>query len=213
MSQTIIFAFDKEGNSEEYGYTKNAWRGAMAVWDIMGKRHLGVGVSLFNESAMKQIWGLMDDKRVPMNERIVMGTTLDRCLVRNDEIPKVIEAFKDFEGETSLKEQADILQEIYDSGDFTAVGWHQTADDVITAMAAHLTVLSFAGQNTGGMDIRERSGRKNNTMRDVLISIPTLAYKDWRIFFNFGDEDEEDRAVRSLRKEFPYRDDVEKVKR
>ena len=90
---------------------------------------------------------------------------------------------------------------------------NQTADDVITAMAAHLTVLSFAGQNTGGMDIRERSGRKNNTMRDVLISIPTLAYKDWRIFFNFGDEDEEDRAVRHLRKEFPYRDDVEKVKR
>ena len=50
-------------------------------------------------------------------------------------------------------------------------------------------------------------------MRDVLISIPTLAYKDWRIFFNFGDEDEEDRAVRNMRKEFPYSDDVEKVKR
>ena len=126
MSQTIIFAFDKEGNSEEYGYTKNAWRSALAVWNIMGKRHLGIGVSL-NESAMKQIWDLMDDKRVPMNERIVMGTTLDRCLVRNDEIPKVIEAFKDFEGETSLKEQADILQEIYGSGDYTAVGWRQNS--------------------------------------------------------------------------------------
>lgn len=50
-------------------------------------------------------------------------------------------------------------------------------------------------------------------MRDVLISIPTLAYKDWRVFFNFGDEDEEERAVRHLRKEFPYRDDVEKVNR
>ena len=51
------------------------------------------------------------------------------------------------------------------------------------------------------------------SMRDVLISIPTLAYKDWRIFFNFEDEDEEDRVVRNMRKEFPYRDDVEKVKR
>ena len=50
-------------------------------------------------------------------------------------------------------------------------------------------------------------------MRDVLISIPTLAYKDWRIFFDFGDEYEEERAVRSMHKEFPYRDDVEKVKR
>lgn len=46
-------------------------------------------------------------------------------------------------------------------------------------------------------------------MRDVLISIPTLAYKDWRV----GDEDEEDKTVRNMRKEFPYRNDVEKVKR
>ena len=30
-------------------------------------------------------------------------------------------------GETSLKEQADILQEIYDSGDYTAVGWNQNS--------------------------------------------------------------------------------------
>lgn len=50
-------------------------------------------------------------------------------------------------------------------------------------------------------------------MRDVLISIPTLAYKDWRVLLNFGDEDEEDKTVRNMRKEFPYRDDVEKVKR
>ena len=126
MSQTIIFAFDKEGNSEEYGYTKNAWRSALAVWNIIGKRHLGIGISL-NESAMKQIWDLMDDKRVPINERIVMGTTLDRCLVRNGEIPKVIEAFRSFDGDTSLEEQADILQDIYDSGDYIAVGWHQNS--------------------------------------------------------------------------------------
>lgn len=127
MSQTIIFAFDRDGNSEEYGYTKNAWRGAMAVWDIMGKRHLGIWASILNELAMQKIWDLMDDKKVPMNERIVMGTTLDRCLVKNEDIPKVITAFREFDGDTSLKEQADILQEIYDSGDYVAVGWHQNS--------------------------------------------------------------------------------------
>ena len=127
MSQTIIFAFDKDGNSEEYGHTNNAWRGCMAVWDIMGKRHLGIGATIFNETAMKRIWNLMGDKKVPINERIVMATTLDRCLVRNDEIPKVIEAFRNFDGETSIKEQADILREIYDSGDYTAIGWHQNS--------------------------------------------------------------------------------------
>lgn len=33
----------------------------------------------------------------------------------------------------------------------------QTADDAITAIVAHLIVLSFAGRNTGGMGIREWS--------------------------------------------------------
>lgn len=127
MSQTIIFAFDKDGASREYGYTKNSWRGAWAVWDIMGKRHLGIGASIINESAMQKIWDLMDDKRVPMNERIVMGTTFDRCLAKNEDIPKVIKAFREFDGDTSLKEQADILQEIYDTGDYMAVGWHQNS--------------------------------------------------------------------------------------
>lgn len=127
MSQTIIFAFNKDGNSEEYGYTKNSWRGCMAVWDIMGKRYLGIGASIFDELSIKKIWNLIDDKKVPMNERIVMGTTFDWCLVRSKEIPKVIEAFRSFEGETSLNKQADILQNIYDSGNYMAVGWHQNS--------------------------------------------------------------------------------------
>ena len=33
----------------------------------------------------------------------------------------------------------------------------QTVDDVIIAMAAHLTAPRFADKNTGGMDIRERN--------------------------------------------------------
>ena len=91
---------------------------------------------------------------------------------------------------------------------------NQIADDVTTVIwTVSIFVLIRVGRNMGGMDIRERSGRKNNTMRDVLISIPTLSYKDWRIFFNFGNEDEEDKAVRNLRREFPHRDNVEKVKR
>ena len=50
-------------------------------------------------------------------------------------------------------------------------------------------------------------------MRDVLISIPVLAYKDWKVYFDFNDEFEEERAQREYRKEFPYQYDGEKVKR
>lgn len=40
MSQTELFAFDAQGYAYPCGETPNAWRGAMAVWDILEQRHL-----------------------------------------------------------------------------------------------------------------------------------------------------------------------------
>ena len=36
-------------------------------------------------------------------------------------------AFRNFDGETSLKEQADVLEELYQDDDCIAVGWHQNS--------------------------------------------------------------------------------------
>ena len=40
MSYTEIFAFNKEGNAYMAGMARNAWRGAMTIWNIMEERHL-----------------------------------------------------------------------------------------------------------------------------------------------------------------------------
>lgn len=40
MSQTELYAFDAQGYAYPCGETPNAWRGAMAVWDILEQRHL-----------------------------------------------------------------------------------------------------------------------------------------------------------------------------
>lgn len=127
MSYTEIYAFGKDGNGEKYGEVKNAFSGAFAVWDIMGRKHIGAGASLCSMKQMERIWALFYDERVPFDERIVMGTTFDNCLVKRENIPQVVEAFKKFEGDTSLAEQAVILEEIYDSGKYIAVGWNQTS--------------------------------------------------------------------------------------
>lgn len=128
MSYIEIFAFDKEGNSESYAEVKNAWGSSMAVWDILGKKYCGHGASIFDIGQMKEIWNLVDDNKVSMHERIVLFTTLDKSLVKKEDLPKVIEAFRQFEGNTSLKEQADILEDIYNTCDeYIAVGWHQNS--------------------------------------------------------------------------------------
>ena len=40
MSYTEIYAVNKNGDVEEYEDIQNAWRGAMAVWNILEERYL-----------------------------------------------------------------------------------------------------------------------------------------------------------------------------
>lgn len=127
MSCVEIFKFDKEGNSETYGQVKNSWRGAMAIWEIMGKKYCGHGASIFDINKMREIWNLVDNQIVPVHERIVLFTTLDKCLVKKEDIPKTVEAFRKFDGNTSLEEQALILEKIYQDDDCIAVGFHQNS--------------------------------------------------------------------------------------
>lgn len=157
MSYTEIYAFKRDGDAELYSEVKNAWRGAMAVWREMEDRylppyipryvyacnwyrsdmsteeiiaHIGFKPSrctAFSGDDTREIWNLADDSRVPKEDRIVLSTTFDGVLVKKENIPVVIAAFRSFGGETSLPEQADILQRIFDDPNYIAVGWNQTS--------------------------------------------------------------------------------------
>ena len=138
MSCTEIYGFDKSGNAYYYEEVKNAWRGAMAVWQELEKKYLPPYYSKyahietsrctsFDEEAMKEIWNLAEQPNVSMHDKICLCTTFDKILVKKDDIFKVVEAFRNFEGDTSLSEQADILEEMYKDDDCIAVGWNQTS--------------------------------------------------------------------------------------
>lgn len=83
--------------------------------------------SLIEEKGMKEIWDLADSDKVSMTDKIVLFTTFDKCLVKKQDLPRAIEAFRAFEGETSLKEQADILEQAFGYEDCIAIGWNQTS--------------------------------------------------------------------------------------
>lgn len=164
MSSTEIFCFNKEGLCCQEYAIKNAWRGAMAVWRIMEEEYLppyrpsyvpaempihefeqrfGFKPSRLSftsatkkENPAKEIWNLFEDQGVAFNDRIVLGTTLDWVLVRTGEIEKVIHAFRNFSGETNLKEQAYILGEIIKDENISAIGWNQTSVNADTWMNA-----------------------------------------------------------------------------
>ena len=160
MSTTEIYVFGKDGFARYYAETRNAWRGAIAIWSFLEEKYLPpyipdyvTGCNWFYPSTTPQevekrlgykptrlsptfkkgnnptqeIWDLADDLRLSRHERIVLHTTFDHCLVKKEDIPVVVKAFRTFEGETSLPEQADILDHIAQEDDVIAVGWNQTS--------------------------------------------------------------------------------------
>lgn len=155
MSYTEVFGFDKEGNAYGENEVKNAFRGAVAIWKILENKYLpeylpsyakdyGIRTAdefevrfgyrpsrtaptLSGDSPMKEIWGLADNKEVSEIDRICLFTTFDKCLVKKEDFQRVILAFREFKGETSLKEQADILENMVNDENCIAVGWNQTS--------------------------------------------------------------------------------------
>lgn len=142
MSYTEIFAF-KNGKSKLAEEVNNAFRGAMAIWGEMEKQHLSPiyaswdatkqisRASSMDQGKMKEIWNMASDKNIPLDERLVLSTTFDKVLVKRENLPRLIEAFKNFENtykeKTSLPEQTSILEAFLDDEDVMAVGWNQTS--------------------------------------------------------------------------------------
>lgn len=152
MSYTEIYSFDKKGNASQAAEIRNAFRGAMAVWKRLEEKHLppyrpsyvpafipddrveeflrykpSRCTAMMDDGAMKEIWNLADNRDVPENERIILFTTFDKCLVKKEDLPAVISAFRSFDAETSLPEQAGVLEQLLQDEDCIAVGWNQTS--------------------------------------------------------------------------------------
>jgi len=144
MSYTELFGLTKNTTSF-IGETNNSWRGAMAIWKIFEKRYLPKYVpdwaiaigepdkdytrcsSCFSKD-MQIIWDLIDSPKLSMSEKIILGSTFDNAIATVKNIDKVLAAFREFDGETSLKEQADVIEQaIKENPEIIAIGWNQTS--------------------------------------------------------------------------------------
>lgn len=124
---------------------KNAWRGAMAVWNILDRKYLPPFIpdwakndaprqeGYFRMASMdtkehQEIWDLRKSEKVSEIDKVVLLSTFDNVIVWKKDLPDLIEAFRKFEGETSLKEQADIIEKAFNEDkDLIAIGWNQTS--------------------------------------------------------------------------------------
>lgn len=117
------------------GYIKccNWYRPGMSAEEIVrrnGFKPSRISISISTDEKpdpADEVWALAENPDVPLHEKIVMHTTFDHCLVKREDIRRVVDAFRQFDGETSLKEQADILERMEADPEIIAVGWNQTS--------------------------------------------------------------------------------------
>ena len=134
MSHTTVCGFPREGEGFVIGEVHNAFRGAMAVWDIIAKEHFGLErfpMAPRSTKMEQRIWNTWQDRTLPLYQRVVLASTLDTTLVRYDHIPTLIEHMFDFDanfsGQTNLAEQALLIEESALDENLFAVGWNQTS--------------------------------------------------------------------------------------
>lgn len=128
MSTTNIFRLGRE--PAKIGETRNAWRGAMYVWNDMAKRYFGLDAfPMFDDAAQQKVWNAPHHASLPQHEIVALMTTMDFAIVRGRDARIVADAFEKYAKEhpnCSLAEQAEILRTADIQPD-DLIGWQQTS--------------------------------------------------------------------------------------
>lgn len=145
MSYTGLYKFKKNGDSELFNKIQNSFRGAIAIWNILDQKYLKGYIpeyakfltkkqEIYYRSSdpkaisIKEVWQLVDSKEITEVDRICLLSTFDDVIVYKKDIAKLLDAFVKFEGETSLKEQAKVIEnELKRDPDLIAIAWNQTS--------------------------------------------------------------------------------------
>jgi hypothetical protein len=128
MSTTVIYRLGRDPG--EIGEMRNAWRGAMYVWNDVAKRYCGLdGFPIFDDGKRGRVWNSHNNPRMPEHERIVLLSTMDNAGVYGRDAKAVADAFERYGREhphSSLIEQAEILRTA-DLQPDDLVAWLQTS--------------------------------------------------------------------------------------
>lgn len=137
MSRTEIYLL--EPDEYELLEFKNAWRGAMYVWNDIAKRYCGferfpLGIFDGDDERQMDVWnyGNRHPDKMSEHEAIVLLSTMDHALSEPDQWERLVEAFEKYGAEhpdSSYSEQAEALRaamESSESRELTGIGWLQT---------------------------------------------------------------------------------------
>lgn len=147
MSTTTGYLVGADGIVRPDREFKNAWHGAMALWDYLARTFLDPKAPrgtdkymlpsaqfLFDPKAQKSLWGLAADTTVPRHLRVAEMTTFDRAVLRRADFAVAADALdlacKEIVaagGSSHLDQQAAWLRENAADENVVGAAWQQTS--------------------------------------------------------------------------------------
>lgn len=129
MSTTEIMIIKKNGDVVGYADIQNSWRGGMHVWRNLQEKY-NINENLLGMNGFKNTWRNFGIGIYKRHEDIVLGSTFDNVIVLKKDFGKLIHAFKLYgsdEPNSSLSEQADVINSMINEEDCIGVAWNQTS--------------------------------------------------------------------------------------
>lgn len=153
MSTTIICAVHQDKEPIFIGECRNAFRGAMYVWNDIATRYFDLECyPMFDSEMQSRVWNAGNEKPLTGAELIVLASTMDKAIVKKSDVDPLLEAFKEYGSQhehSSLSEQADLIDknrnEIPDGYDLAWIqtsvtgGWFRTWDEETEQCVCNLT--------------------------------------------------------------------------
>ncbi len=134
MSETTIFFLAGE-NSKSVDF-KNAFRGALYIWNDVAKRYCGFETfPHFKVDDQMKVWnfGNNNPDKMPRHEAIVMASTMDKALLEPNKWQELVEAFERYgidNPNSSIGQQATVIREVMEAdhdNKITGIAWRQTS--------------------------------------------------------------------------------------
>lgn len=107
MSETQVFGLIKNQSSEKLVEFKNSHGYGTSVWLIYAWKYLGLNIASnrVSDEQYEQLWALINDKRLPFHDKVVLFSTFDRAIIAKEnyhEFLKCLELWQQDHGETLL---------------------------------------------------------------------------------------------------------------
>jgi len=94
MSETVLYGLFKDYSLEALGEYRNSHLAAATIWNVLS-RHLGQD-SYNSYASSGELWPVWKLPEVPAFEKIVMLSTYDNAYVSKKNIPKLVDAYREF---------------------------------------------------------------------------------------------------------------------